>query len=82
MSQLSSLPAGKSAVLQRAIAAAIRAQLSVPWLPPHCRLPLHSQTQVKSSCCILISRKALILQDVQQASASIHLTRARDDSIV
>ncbi|KAK5902929.1 hypothetical protein CesoFtcFv8_008138 [Champsocephalus esox] len=43
--EASDQPQGKSAVLQRAIAAAIRAQLSVPWLPPHCRLPLHSQTQ-------------------------------------
>ncbi|KAK1898846.1 Coiled-coil domain containing protein 22 [Dissostichus eleginoides] len=43
--EASDQPQGKSAVMQRAIAAAIRAQLSVPWLPPNCRLPLHSQTQ-------------------------------------
>ncbi|KAK2898081.1 coiled-coil domain-containing protein 22 isoform X2 [Channa argus] len=36
---------GKSVVLQRAIAAAIKAQLVVPWLPTNCRLPLHSETQ-------------------------------------
>lgn len=38
-------PTGKSVVLQRAIATAIKAQLAVPWLPPNCRLPLHSETQ-------------------------------------
>ncbi|KAM9343093.1 coiled-coil domain-containing protein 22 [Pholidichthys leucotaenia] len=37
--------AGKSVVLQRAIAAAVRAQLAVPWLPPNCRLPLNCETQ-------------------------------------
>lgn len=40
------LSAGKSVVLQRAVAAAIKAQLAVPWLPPNCRLPLHAETQV------------------------------------
>ncbi|KTF88513.1 hypothetical protein cypCar_00033817, partial [Cyprinus carpio] len=38
-------PAGKSALLQRSIAAQIKAQLSVPWLPPSCRLPIHRKTQ-------------------------------------
>ncbi|XP_029975369.1 coiled-coil domain-containing protein 22 [Salarias fasciatus] len=38
-------PTGKSVVLQRSIAAALRAQLAVPWLPPACRLPLQTQTQ-------------------------------------
>ncbi|CAN9515974.1 unnamed protein product [Ophioblennius macclurei] len=38
-------PTGKSVVLQRAIAAALRAQLAVPWLPPTCRLPLKTDTQ-------------------------------------
>ncbi|KAA0714072.1 Coiled-coil domain-containing protein 22 [Triplophysa tibetana] len=38
-------PAGKSVVLQKAIAAQIKAQLSVPWLPPSCRLPIHRKTQ-------------------------------------
>lgn len=38
-------PTGKSVVLQRSIAAAIKAQLSVPWLPPNCRLPLNCETQ-------------------------------------
>ncbi|XP_017294285.1 coiled-coil domain-containing protein 22 [Kryptolebias marmoratus] len=37
--------AGKSAVLQRAIAAALRAQLAASWVPPNCRLPLHWETQ-------------------------------------
>ncbi|XP_037552830.1 coiled-coil domain-containing protein 22-like [Nematolebias whitei] len=37
---------GKSAVLQRAVAAAIRAQLAAAWVPPSCRLPLHCETQV------------------------------------
>uniref|UniRef100_A0A8C3AFQ4 Coiled-coil domain-containing protein 22 n=1 Tax=Cyclopterus lumpus TaxID=8103 RepID=A0A8C3AFQ4_CYCLU len=43
--EASDQPTGKSVVLQRAIAAAIRAQLVVPWLPPNCRLPLHTETQ-------------------------------------
>ncbi|XP_075902060.1 coiled-coil domain-containing protein 22 [Nelusetta ayraudi] len=38
-------PAGKLLVLQKTIAAAIRAQLSVPWLPTNCRLPLDGETQ-------------------------------------
>ncbi|KAM6925500.1 coiled-coil domain-containing protein 22 [Xenentodon cancila] len=38
-------PTGKSVVLQRAIAAAIKAQLAVSWVPPNCRLPLHFETQ-------------------------------------
>ncbi|KAL6120234.1 ccdc22 [Pungitius sinensis] len=43
--ETSDQPTGKSVVLQRAIAAAIKAQLAVPWLPPNCRLPLHSEKQ-------------------------------------
>lgn len=38
-------PAGKSAVLQRSIAAKIRAQLAVPWIPPSCRAPLLCRSQ-------------------------------------
>uniref|UniRef100_A0A8C5HDG4 Coiled-coil domain-containing protein 22 n=1 Tax=Gouania willdenowi TaxID=441366 RepID=A0A8C5HDG4_GOUWI len=41
--EASDQPTGKSVVLQRAISAAIKAQLAVPWLPPNCRLPLHYQ---------------------------------------
>uniref|UniRef100_A0A8C5HBC7 Coiled-coil domain-containing protein 22 n=1 Tax=Gouania willdenowi TaxID=441366 RepID=A0A8C5HBC7_GOUWI len=43
--EASDQPTGKSVVLQRAISAAIKAQLAVPWLPPNCRLPLHYATQ-------------------------------------
>ncbi|XP_077468805.1 coiled-coil domain-containing protein 22 [Stigmatopora argus] len=43
--EASDQPAGKSAILQRAIAAAIKSQLATPWLPPNCRLPLHGETQ-------------------------------------
>lgn len=43
--EASDQPAGKSAVLQRAIAAQIKAQLALPWLPPNCRLPLLCKTQ-------------------------------------
>ncbi|KAM4563387.1 coiled-coil domain-containing protein 22 [Odontesthes bonariensis] len=43
--EASDQPTGKSAVLQRAIAAAIQAQLAVSWVPPNCRLPLHCETQ-------------------------------------
>uniref|UniRef100_A0A3B4CLN5 Coiled-coil domain-containing protein 22 n=1 Tax=Pygocentrus nattereri TaxID=42514 RepID=A0A3B4CLN5_PYGNA len=39
--EASDQPAGKSALLQKAIAAQIKAQLALPWLPPSCRLPLH-----------------------------------------
>ncbi|XP_061647987.1 coiled-coil domain-containing protein 22 isoform X1 [Phyllopteryx taeniolatus] len=38
-------PTGKSTILQRDIAAAIKAQLVAPWVPPNCRLPLHGETQ-------------------------------------
>ncbi|KAM9785812.1 coiled-coil domain-containing protein 22 [Neosynchiropus ocellatus] len=38
-------PTGKS-VLQRSIATAVKSQLTVPWLPPNCRLPLLAGTQV------------------------------------
>ncbi|CAL8369227.1 unnamed protein product [Lota lota] len=43
--EASDQPAGKSVVLQRAIAAKIKAQLALPWLPPNCRLPLLCKTQ-------------------------------------
>ncbi|GAA6232456.1 coiled-coil domain-containing protein 22 [Lates japonicus] len=43
--EASDQPTGKSVVLQRAIATAIKAQLAVPWLPINCRLPLYSETQ-------------------------------------
>ncbi|KAF6730207.1 Coiled-coil domain-containing protein 22 [Oryzias melastigma] len=43
--EASAQPSGKSAVLQRAIAAAVRAQLDLAWVPPNCRLPLHCETQ-------------------------------------
>ncbi|KTF92322.1 hypothetical protein cypCar_00016447 [Cyprinus carpio] len=43
--EASDQPAGKSALLQRAIAAQIKEQSSVPWLPPSCRLPIHRKTQ-------------------------------------
>uniref|UniRef100_A0A667X5Z0 Coiled-coil domain-containing protein 22 n=1 Tax=Myripristis murdjan TaxID=586833 RepID=A0A667X5Z0_9TELE len=46
--EASDQPAGKSVVLQRAISAAIKAQLALPWLPPNCRLPLLCETQVNS----------------------------------
>uniref|UniRef100_A0A669F3N0 Coiled-coil domain-containing protein 22 n=1 Tax=Oreochromis niloticus TaxID=8128 RepID=A0A669F3N0_ORENI len=36
--ETSDQPTGKSVVLQRTIAAAIKAHLAVPWLPPKCRL--------------------------------------------
>ncbi|XP_061908416.1 coiled-coil domain-containing protein 22 isoform X3 [Entelurus aequoreus] len=43
--EASDQPTGKSTILQRAIASAIKAQLVAPWLPPNCRLPLHGETQ-------------------------------------
>uniref|UniRef100_A0A671LHL1 Coiled-coil domain-containing protein 22 n=1 Tax=Sinocyclocheilus anshuiensis TaxID=1608454 RepID=A0A671LHL1_9TELE len=49
-------PAGKSALLQRAIAAQIKAQLSVPWLPLSCSLPILRKTQVPQHAFILKSR--------------------------
>uniref|UniRef100_A0A671VY71 Coiled-coil domain-containing protein 22 n=1 Tax=Sparus aurata TaxID=8175 RepID=A0A671VY71_SPAAU len=47
--EASDQPTGKSVVLQRAIAAAIKAQLAVTWLPSNCRLPLHGETQSPAS---------------------------------
>ncbi|XP_061696984.1 coiled-coil domain-containing protein 22 isoform X2 [Syngnathoides biaculeatus] len=43
--EASDQPTGKSTILQRTIAAAIKAQLVAPWVPPNCRLPLHGETQ-------------------------------------
>ncbi|MBN3318416.1 CCD22 protein, partial [Atractosteus spatula] len=42
-------PAGKSALLQRAIGAKIKAQLSVPWVPPSFRVPFLCQAQTPGS---------------------------------
>uniref|UniRef100_A0A8C5CDD8 Coiled-coil domain-containing protein 22 n=1 Tax=Gadus morhua TaxID=8049 RepID=A0A8C5CDD8_GADMO len=39
--EASDQPAGKSVVLQRAIAAKIKAQLALPWLPHNCRNAFH-----------------------------------------
>uniref|UniRef100_A0AAQ5YAS3 Coiled-coil domain-containing protein 22 n=1 Tax=Amphiprion ocellaris TaxID=80972 RepID=A0AAQ5YAS3_AMPOC len=50
--EASDQPSGKSVALQRAIAAAIKAQLAVPWLPPNCRLPKYCETQVHFSLTI------------------------------
>lgn len=52
---------GKLLVLQKTIAAAIRAQLSVPWLPTNCRLPLDGETQVIFYNCILMSQTAHLI---------------------
>ncbi|XP_028850270.1 coiled-coil domain-containing protein 22 [Denticeps clupeoides] len=49
-SEASDQPAGKSVLLQKAIAAQIKAQLALPWLPPNCRLPLHSKQQSPGPC--------------------------------
>nr|XP_046192760.1 coiled-coil domain-containing protein 22-like [Oncorhynchus gorbuscha] len=43
--EASDQPAGKSALLQKSIAAQIKAQLALPWLSPSCRLPLLCKTQ-------------------------------------
>ncbi|XP_054904477.1 coiled-coil domain-containing protein 22 isoform X2 [Poeciliopsis prolifica] len=48
-SEASDQPTGKSAVLHRAIAAAISSQLAVSWVPLNCRLPLHCETQNKAA---------------------------------
>uniref|UniRef100_A0A673FZV9 Coiled-coil domain-containing protein 22 n=1 Tax=Sinocyclocheilus rhinocerous TaxID=307959 RepID=A0A673FZV9_9TELE len=56
-------PAGKSALLQRAIAAQIKAQLSVPWLPLSCSLPIHRKTQVPQHAYILKSRAKAYMQN-------------------
>uniref|UniRef100_A0A8C7QYE7 Coiled-coil domain-containing protein 22 n=1 Tax=Oncorhynchus mykiss TaxID=8022 RepID=A0A8C7QYE7_ONCMY len=45
--EASDQPAGKSALLQKSIAAQIKAQLALPWLSPSCRLPLLCKTQVR-----------------------------------
>uniref|UniRef100_A0A8C2Q7Y9 Coiled-coil domain-containing protein 22 n=1 Tax=Cyprinus carpio TaxID=7962 RepID=A0A8C2Q7Y9_CYPCA len=60
--EASDQPAGKSALLQRAIAAQIKEQLSVPWLPPSCRLPIHRKTQVHQHAYILKSRAKACMQ--------------------
>uniref|UniRef100_A0A8C1U2X3 Coiled-coil domain-containing protein 22 n=1 Tax=Cyprinus carpio TaxID=7962 RepID=A0A8C1U2X3_CYPCA len=60
--EASDQPAGKSALLQRAIAAQIKEQSSVPWLPPSCRLPIHRKTQVHQHAYILKSRAKACMQ--------------------
>uniref|UniRef100_A0A6Q2Z0X8 Coiled-coil domain-containing protein 22 n=1 Tax=Esox lucius TaxID=8010 RepID=A0A6Q2Z0X8_ESOLU len=55
-------PAGKLALLRKSIAAQIKAQLSVPWLPPTCRLPHLSKTQVCPASYEYRSRKRARLQ--------------------
>uniref|UniRef100_A0A8C1PDN5 Coiled-coil domain-containing protein 22 n=1 Tax=Cyprinus carpio TaxID=7962 RepID=A0A8C1PDN5_CYPCA len=61
--EASDQPAGKSALLQRAIAAQIKEQSSVPWLPPSCRLPIHRKTQVHQHAYILKSRAKAYVQE-------------------
>ncbi|TSW62373.1 Coiled-coil domain-containing protein 22 [Bagarius yarrelli] len=48
--EVSDQPAGKSVLLQKAIAAQIKAQLALPWLPRALRLPLHHKTQSPGPC--------------------------------
>nr|XP_020648605.1 coiled-coil domain-containing protein 22 isoform X1 [Pogona vitticeps]XP_020648606.1 coiled-coil domain-containing protein 22 isoform X1 [Pogona vitticeps] len=43
-------PVGKSTTLHRAIAAAVKEQLAVPWVPPTCRTP---RLQLLQSSCLL-----------------------------
>ncbi|XP_030049884.1 coiled-coil domain-containing protein 22 isoform X2 [Microcaecilia unicolor] len=43
-------PIGKSGALQRAIAAKIREQLSLPWMPPSCRT---ARLQRMQGCCLM-----------------------------
>lgn len=52
------LSPGKLMVLQKSIAAAIRAQLSVPWLPSNCRLPPDGGAQVTFPSCTFTSLTA------------------------
>lgn len=47
---VSDQPVGKSAALQKAIAARIKAQLALPWLPPSCRLPNLTKSQNLGPC--------------------------------
>ncbi len=65
---------GKSALLQRAIAAQIKAQLSVPWLPPSCRLPIHRKTQVPQHAYILKSRAKAYMQTSRNFLQATQLT--------
>lgn len=44
-SEMADQPAGKSAALQKDIAAKIKEQLSLPWVHPSCRTPLLLRTQ-------------------------------------
>ncbi|KAG5837867.1 hypothetical protein ANANG_G00217580 [Anguilla anguilla] len=59
--EASDQPAGKSALLQKAIAAQIRAQLALPWVPPTCRLPLLCQTQSAGVSASFRSQALLLL---------------------
>lgn len=78
----SSLPVGKSAVLQRAIAAAIRAQLAVPWLPTNCRLPLHGERQVNSlTLYFIVGIKALVHRYVSSLTLCGQTRKHFDESL-
>uniref|UniRef100_A0A673G1B9 Coiled-coil domain-containing protein 22 n=1 Tax=Sinocyclocheilus rhinocerous TaxID=307959 RepID=A0A673G1B9_9TELE len=77
-------PAGKSALLQRAIAAQIKAQLSVPWLPLSCSLPIHRKTQVPQHAYILKSRAKAYMQNSRnflQSSGPCHSFHAQPLSL-
>ncbi len=65
---------GKSALLQRAIAAQIKVQLSVPWLPPSCRLPVHRKTQVPQHAYILKSKAKAYMQNSRNFLQATQLT--------
>uniref|UniRef100_A0AAQ6A6K8 Coiled-coil domain-containing protein 22 n=1 Tax=Amphiprion ocellaris TaxID=80972 RepID=A0AAQ6A6K8_AMPOC len=75
--EASDQPSGKSVALQRAIAAAIKAQLAVPWLPPNCRLPKYCETQ-SLSALHSFHVKPLSLPHCTKGPAKKHLKEVTD----
>ncbi|MGH0145705.1 UNVERIFIED_CONTAM: hypothetical protein FKN15_041325 [Acipenser sinensis] len=79
---VSACSVGKSAVLQRSIAAKIRAQLAVPWIPPSCRAPLLCRSQEYKSRKRQRLQKRLqdqLRHCVQQGPDSQHALRSSSD---
>uniref|UniRef100_A0AAX7SL31 Coiled-coil domain-containing protein 22 n=1 Tax=Astatotilapia calliptera TaxID=8154 RepID=A0AAX7SL31_ASTCA len=81
--ETSDQPTGKSVVLERTIAAAIKAHLAVPWLPPKCRLPLNLkdyQRDVLSPVTAQISSQASVVASIlEQHTAEISAAQEWDN---
>nr|XP_056707846.1 coiled-coil domain-containing protein 22 [Euleptes europaea] len=67
-SEDASQPVGKSTALHRAIAATVKEQLAVPWVPPTCRTP---RLQLLQGSCLLKQFQALPFVLPEESGPSI-----------